>query len=329
MGPAALEASGCRAANNLGGRMTELLQTIQTMISSETDDLAQIERTLTDGYAHALELEAEAIAARTADRSRSPRGSIAATPRRTRASSRRSRRHRRQAGALAPVARAAHRAAPLRDRVRVERSRRSVSGSATVAVAPSSCCSAALATARGSLTGHIVFTATDTPFADDVMLVRSDGTRIDLSKSRASRHRAGRFAGRQARRVLQHAWRLRSRVRRLDRRPRSAPGHAGDRGFAKRGVRSPFGSHAARSLTAPGQGTGAIHLTTVGGTSWRSDCGSRPARARSSAGRRTANRIAYTSTRPGASKVVDRRRAGSSSTSPAKPEHGLPAAGSS
>jgi HPt (histidine-containing phosphotransfer) domain-containing protein len=39
--------------------MTELLQTIQTMISSETDDLAQVERTLTDGYAHALELEAE------------------------------------------------------------------------------------------------------------------------------------------------------------------------------------------------------------------------------------------------------------------------------
>jgi chromosome segregation ATPase len=50
---------GCRAANNLRSRMTELLQTIQTMISSETDDLAQIERTLTDGYAHALELEAE------------------------------------------------------------------------------------------------------------------------------------------------------------------------------------------------------------------------------------------------------------------------------
>ena len=41
--------------------MTELLQTIQTMISSETDDLAQIERTLTDGYAHALELESEKL----------------------------------------------------------------------------------------------------------------------------------------------------------------------------------------------------------------------------------------------------------------------------
>jgi chromosome segregation ATPase len=39
--------------------MTELLQTIQTMISSDTDDLDQIERTLTDGYAEALHLEAE------------------------------------------------------------------------------------------------------------------------------------------------------------------------------------------------------------------------------------------------------------------------------
>jgi hypothetical protein len=39
--------------------MAELLDTIQTMISSETNDLAEIERTLTDGYAHALLLEAE------------------------------------------------------------------------------------------------------------------------------------------------------------------------------------------------------------------------------------------------------------------------------
>jgi len=41
--------------------MTELLETIQTMISSENDDLAQIERTLTDGYAHALALEGEKL----------------------------------------------------------------------------------------------------------------------------------------------------------------------------------------------------------------------------------------------------------------------------
>jgi hypothetical protein len=39
--------------------MTELLERIQTIISSETRDLDQIERTLTDGYAVALSLEAE------------------------------------------------------------------------------------------------------------------------------------------------------------------------------------------------------------------------------------------------------------------------------
>lgn len=39
--------------------MTELLGRIQTMISSETRDLDQIERVLTDGYAEALSLEAE------------------------------------------------------------------------------------------------------------------------------------------------------------------------------------------------------------------------------------------------------------------------------
>jgi hypothetical protein len=39
--------------------MTELLERIQTLIDSEAGDLAQIERTLTDGYAEALSLEAE------------------------------------------------------------------------------------------------------------------------------------------------------------------------------------------------------------------------------------------------------------------------------
>jgi len=39
--------------------MTELLERIETMISTETRDLDQIERTLTDGYAEALSLEAE------------------------------------------------------------------------------------------------------------------------------------------------------------------------------------------------------------------------------------------------------------------------------
>jgi hypothetical protein len=39
--------------------MTELLTKIQDIISSSARDLDQIERTLTDGYAHALSLEAE------------------------------------------------------------------------------------------------------------------------------------------------------------------------------------------------------------------------------------------------------------------------------
>jgi hypothetical protein len=40
-------------------RMTELLEKIETLIASEARDLEQIERTLTDGYAEALSLEAE------------------------------------------------------------------------------------------------------------------------------------------------------------------------------------------------------------------------------------------------------------------------------
>ncbi|HEY0417601.1 MAG TPA: hypothetical protein VGC78_14570 [Gaiellaceae bacterium] len=39
--------------------MMELVDRIETMISAENRDLAQIERTLTDGYAEALLLEAE------------------------------------------------------------------------------------------------------------------------------------------------------------------------------------------------------------------------------------------------------------------------------
>jgi len=47
-------------------------------------------------------------------------------------------------------------------------------------------CPAALGAGSSPLTGRIVFTATAAPFADDVMLVRVDGKRIDLSKSPAS-----------------------------------------------------------------------------------------------------------------------------------------------
>jgi hypothetical protein len=39
--------------------MTELVDRIESMISAEASDLDQIERTLTDGYAEALLLEAE------------------------------------------------------------------------------------------------------------------------------------------------------------------------------------------------------------------------------------------------------------------------------
>ena len=39
--------------------MTELLEQIKQMISTSARDLDQLERTLTDGYAHALSLEAE------------------------------------------------------------------------------------------------------------------------------------------------------------------------------------------------------------------------------------------------------------------------------
>ncbi len=39
--------------------MTELFDEINALIGASTRDLAAIERTLTDGYAHALSLEAE------------------------------------------------------------------------------------------------------------------------------------------------------------------------------------------------------------------------------------------------------------------------------
>jgi hypothetical protein len=39
--------------------MTELLETITELLNAPTRDLDAIERTLTDGYAHALSLEAE------------------------------------------------------------------------------------------------------------------------------------------------------------------------------------------------------------------------------------------------------------------------------
>jgi ABC-type phosphate transport system auxiliary subunit len=41
--------------------MTELLQQIRVLIADAAENLDQIENTLTDGYAHALSLEAEGL----------------------------------------------------------------------------------------------------------------------------------------------------------------------------------------------------------------------------------------------------------------------------
>jgi predicted nucleic acid-binding Zn-ribbon protein len=59
MGLAALVARPAGPKNRCGGKMTELLDQINALISAPTRDLEAIERTLTDGYAHALSLEAE------------------------------------------------------------------------------------------------------------------------------------------------------------------------------------------------------------------------------------------------------------------------------
>src|SRR5689334_10085545 len=47
-------------------------------------------------------------------------------------------------------------------------------------------CASALGAGSARLQGRIVFTATDAPFADDVMLVKASGARLDLSRSPAS-----------------------------------------------------------------------------------------------------------------------------------------------
>jgi hypothetical protein len=65
MGPSALvgdprsvEESAC---GHLSLRMTELFDRITTLIDESERDLDRIERTLTDGYAHALSLEGERL----------------------------------------------------------------------------------------------------------------------------------------------------------------------------------------------------------------------------------------------------------------------------
>lgn len=58
MGLAAL-APAADAPKNRVGTMTELFDEIHALMRTATRDLDTIERTLTDGYAHALSLEAE------------------------------------------------------------------------------------------------------------------------------------------------------------------------------------------------------------------------------------------------------------------------------
>jgi ABC-type phosphate transport system auxiliary subunit len=58
MGRVALAASAVRPKNR-SAAMTELLNKISALVDAPMPDLGQVERTLTDGYAHALSLEAE------------------------------------------------------------------------------------------------------------------------------------------------------------------------------------------------------------------------------------------------------------------------------
>src|SRR5690349_5984712 len=59
MGLAALAASRPRREHRRAGGMTGLHEQISVLISTHTSDLDEIERTLTDGYAQVLQLEAE------------------------------------------------------------------------------------------------------------------------------------------------------------------------------------------------------------------------------------------------------------------------------
>ena len=137
-------------------------------------------------------------------------------------------------------------------------------------------CAAALA-AGTSLTGRIVITASDAPFADDVTLVRLNGARIDLSKSPAydaapvvapdGKHVA--FFSLRGGRGAEYVVALDGRgLRRVTPKMDVPPSIAW----------SPSGSQLA-VLTGGGQGgVGAIHLAAVTGGAWRLVAGvARPA----------------------------------------------------
>lgn len=59
MGRAALAAGARACEQSLEAMITELIDRIAALLAGSERDLDSIERTLTDGYAHALSLEAE------------------------------------------------------------------------------------------------------------------------------------------------------------------------------------------------------------------------------------------------------------------------------
>jgi chromosome segregation ATPase len=59
MGRAALVERGDRSEQSSQAMITELIDRIAALLAGSERDLDSIERTLTDGYAHALNLEAE------------------------------------------------------------------------------------------------------------------------------------------------------------------------------------------------------------------------------------------------------------------------------
>lgn len=129
-------------------------------------------------------------------------------------------------------------------------------------------CAAALGAGSGRLTGRIVFTAIDSPYADDVMLVKASGARVDLSKSPApdiapvlspdGMHVAffSTRGGHGAEYVVSTDGRrdLRQVTPPIDVQPSIAW--------------SPSGTRLA-VLTGSGQSAGAIHLAAADGAGWR------------------------------------------------------------
>jgi hypothetical protein len=128
-------------------------------------------------------------------------------------------------------------------------------------------CSGAVAANHVTLMGRVVFTASDAPFAGDVMLARADGRLVDLSKSPAmdtapvvspdGRHVAffSTRGGRSAEYVVSIDGSGLHRV---------TPAIAVTPSVAW----SPSGSQLA-VLTGAGQGQGALHLASVHGGYWR------------------------------------------------------------